>query len=158
MFILTESKEVYQIEIPPDLEIPHGFRLPKFRGNPERLDATTRETTEIVRTLAHPRAVYTTAGVSCTDRDHVDIDGVRFTSRILNKKICGLETVYPFITTIGKELDEFRSPPGEMWQSFILDSLKTLVPVSAVGYVTEYIMRESGLSGVASMNPGELKD
>ena len=155
---MTDSKEVHELEIPPDFEIPPGFRLPRIRGNQERLDAIAREMTDKVRTLAHPRAVYTTARVSCSDRDHVNIDGIKFTSRILNKKICDLETVYPFITTIGKALDEFRAPPGEIWQSFIVDMLKTLVLISAVRFVTEHIMQEFALSEVASMNPGELKD
>jgi hypothetical protein len=155
---LIDLKEIHKLKIPPDFRIPQGFRLPKFRGNQERLNTIVREMTDKARAMAQHRAVYTTARVSCTDSDHVDIDGIKFTSRILNKKLCDLETVYPFITTIGKELDEFRAPPGEMWQSFILDSLKTLVLISAVRYVTERITEEFSLSKVASMNPGELKD
>ena len=155
---MTDSREVRQLEIPPNLEIPPGFRIPRNLGNQERLAATTDKLTEKVRTLARPKAVYTTAGVECTDRDHVIISGIEFTSRILNKKLCERDTVYPFIITIGKELDDFHTPPGEMWQSFILDSLKTLVLISSVRYVTEHIMKEFNLSEVASMNPGELKD
>jgi len=155
---LTESREVYQLDIPPDFEIPPGFRLPVFHGNRQRLNAVAREMTEKARNIAHPKAVYTTAGVSCVDRDHVDIDGVRFTSRILNKKLCNLKTVYPFITTIGKELDELKAPPGEIWQSFVLDSLKTLVLISAAQYITDHIKKVFSLPNVALMNPGELKD
>jgi hypothetical protein len=155
---LTEPKEVYRLDIPPDFEIPPGFSLPTFHGARERLDAVTDEMMEKVRRIACPKAVYTTAGVSCEGRDHVEIDGIRFTSRILNKKICHLETVYPFITTVGKELDELKAPPREIWQSFVLDSLKTLMLISAVQYVTDHIKEEFGLSEVAQMNPGELKD
>ena len=155
---MTDSKEVFQLEIPPDFEIPPGFNLPTFHGNKERLDTITREMTEKVRTIVRPRAVYTTSKASCIDRDSVDIDGIRFTSRILNTKLSNHETVYPFITTIGKELDEFKAPPGEMWQSFMLDSLKTLVLITTAQYVTDHIKREFNLSDVALMNPGELKD
>lgn len=155
---MTDSKEFYELEIPRSFEIPPGFRLPRFRGNQERLDAVARRMTDKVRALAYPQAVYTVAEVSCTDRGHVDINGIKFTSRILNRKLCDLGTVYPFITTIGKDLDELRAPSGEMLQSFILDSLKTLVLISAVRYVTEHIMEKFSLSEVASINPGELKD
>lgn len=155
---MTDSKEVYELEIPRGLEIPPGFRLPRFRGNQERLDVITRQMTDKVRALAYPQAVYTVAEVSCTGRDHVDINGIKFTSRILNKNLCDLEVVYPFITTIGKDLDEFRAPSSEMLQSFILDSIKTLVLISAVRYVTEHIREKFSISEVASMNPGELKD
>lgn len=155
---MIDSKQVHQLDIPPDIEIPPGFKLPTFHGARERLDAVADEMMEKVREIARPKAVYTTANVDCEGRDGVDIDGVRFSSRILNKKICHLDTVYPFITTVGKELDDFRVPSHEMWQSFILDSLKTLMLISAADYVTEHIRKQFGLSEVALMNPGELKD
>ena len=155
---MTEAKEVHQLEIPPRLEIPPGFSLPTFHGNKERLDSITREISDRVLAIARPRAVYTTSTVSCDGRDYVDIDGIRFTSRILNKKICDLGKVYPFIATIGKELDELKAPPGEMWQSFILDSLKTLMLIYAAQYVTDHVRKVFNLSEVALMNPGELQD
>jgi hypothetical protein len=157
-FALTYSKKIYQLDIPPPLEIPSRFRGYKFPGNSERLETIARETAEKIRRIARPRAVYTASKVKCVGRDFVDIDGIRFESRILNKKLCDLETVYPFIATIGKELDDLKAPPGEMWQSFILDSLKTMMLIAAVEYVTAYIKEEFKLGEVALMNPGELKD
>jgi len=155
---LTDIKEIHQLDIPPSFKVPSGFKGYKFHGDRERLDAIAREMAEKVREIARPRAVYTTSRVKCIGRDSVDIDGIRFESRILNKKLSDLETVYPFIATIGKELDEFKAPPGEMWQSFILDSIKTMMLISAAEYVTEHIKKEYNLTGVALMNPGELKD
>ena len=155
---MTDIKEIHQLDIPPSFKIPSGFREYKFHGDRERLDAIAHEMTEKVRDIARPRAVYTTSEVKCIGRDRVDIDGIRFESRILNKKLSDLETVYPFIATIGNELDEFKAPPGEMWQSYILDSIKTMMLISAAEYVTEHIKKEFNLTGIALMNPGELKD
>lgn len=155
---MTDLKKIHQLDIPPSFEIPSGFKGYKFHGDRERLAAMARETAEKVWAIARPRAVYTTSQVKCVGRDFVDIDNIRFESRILNKKLCDLETVYPFITTIGKELDEFKAPPGEMWQSYILDSIKTMMLISAADYVTEHIQKEYNLTEVALMNPGELKD
>lgn len=157
-FTLTDYTTIHQLDIPPSFDIPSGIKGYKFHGDSERLDAIARETAEKVREIARPKAVYTTSKVKCTERDLVDIDGIMFESRILNKKLCDLETVYPFIATIGKELDEFKAPPGEMWRSFILDSIKTMMLISAVEYVTERIRKEFELGEVALMNPGELKD
>jgi len=157
-FTLTDFTEIHQLDIPPSFEIPSGFEGYRFHGDKERLDAIAREMAEKVREIAKPRAVYTSSQVKCNGRDFVDIDGIRFESRILNKKLCDLETVYPFIATIGKELDEFKAPPGEMWQSFILDSIKTMMLISAAEYVTRHIQKQYNLGEVALMNPGELKD
>jgi hypothetical protein len=155
---VTDSINVRQLDIPPSFEIPSGVEGYKFHGNRERLETIAHETEEQVRKIARPRAVYTSSQVKCDGRDFVDIDGIRFESRILNKKLCDLKTVYPFIATIGKELDELRAPPGEMWQSFILDSIKTILLISAAEYVTQKIQKEFNLGQVALMNPGELKD
>lgn len=157
-FTLTDFTEIHHLDIPPSFEIPSGFEEYRFHGDKERLDAIAREMAEKVREIAKPRAVYTSSQVECAGRDFVDIDGIRFESRILNKKLCNLETVYPFIATIGKELDEFKAPPGEMWQSFILDSIKTMMLISAADYVTGHIRKEFNLGDVALMNPGEIKD
>jgi hypothetical protein len=155
---LTDFTKIHQLDIPPSFEVPSGLRGYKFHGDRERLDAIAHEMAEKVRGIARPRAVYTSSKVECVGRDFVDIDGVRFESRILNKKLCDLETVYPFIATIGKELDEFKEPPGEMWQSYILDSIKTMMLISTADYVTEHIKKKFNLTEVALMNPGELKD
>jgi hypothetical protein len=155
---LIDFTKIHQLDIPPRLEIPSRFRGYKFHGDSERLEATAHEIAEKVRRIARPRAVFTTSKVKCAGRDFVDIDDIRFESRILNKKLCDLETVYPFIATIGKELDELKAPPGEMWQSYILDSLKTMMLIAAVEYVTAHIKKEFKLGEVALMNPGELKD
>jgi hypothetical protein len=155
---LTDFTKIHQLDIPPNFEVPSEFRGYKFHGDRERLDAIAYEMAEKVRKIARPRAVYTSSKVECSSRDFVNIDGIRFESRILNKKLCDLETVYPFIATIGKELDEFKATPGEMWQSYILDSIKTIMLISAAEYVTEHIKKEFNLSEVALMNPGELKD
>lgn len=155
---MIDSVKVHQLDIPPSFEIPSGFEGYRFHGDRERLETIAREMAEKAREIAKPRAVYTLSQVKCNGRDFVIIDGIRFESRILNKKLCDLETVYPFIATIGKELDEFRAPPGEMWQSFILDSIKMMLLISAVEYVTECIQKKFNLGEVALMNPGELKD
>ena len=155
---MTDSKEIHQLDIPSSVNAPSGFRGYKFHGDRERLDAISHEMEEKVRGIARPRAVYTISQVKCIGRDEVDIGGIRFESHILNKKLNTLETVYPFIATIGKELDEFKAPPREMWQSYILDSIKTMMLIYAVDYVTKHIKNEFNLTEVALMNPGELKD
>ena len=45
-----------------------------------------------------------------------------------------------------------------MWQSFVLDTIKTMMLISAADYVTKHIQKEFNLGDVALMNPGELKD
>ena len=155
---MTDSKAVHQLDIPLSLDIPSAIRRMNYRVDSRRLDEISAKLVSRVRNITHPRAVYTESHPERLDRDFVDIDGIRFKSRILNKALTDVEVVYPFIATVGKELDDLKSPPGEMLQSFVLDAIKTEVLITAVNYLTEYLKEKLNLSEAALINPGELKD
>jgi hypothetical protein len=155
---LTDSKAVHQLDIPLNLDVPSVIRRLNFHGDSRRVDEISAELEARVRDITRPRAVYTESHPVRIGRDFVDIDGIRFKSRILNKALANVATVYPFIATIGKELDELKAPPREMLQSFSLDAIKTEVLIAAVDYLTEYLKEKFNLSEAALINPGELKD
>lgn len=156
--IIVISQKVHYLEIPASFEIPPGVSPQGFGGDSGRAEAMFHQVIDQVKDIARPKAVYMSARVNSASQDTVDINGVRFRSRILSRKIGGLETVYPFIVTVGPELDGVKALPREMWQSFILDSVKTLVLINAVNHATERIKEEYNLSDVALMNPGEIQD
>ncbi|OGO31184.1 MAG: hypothetical protein A2Z29_03420 [Chloroflexi bacterium RBG_16_56_11] len=151
-------KKVHQVEIPVRLDIPAVVRRLRVRGGDGRFDEMMTELAEKARAVARPRAVYMTSIVRCVDREHVDVDGVRFTSRVLGRLFHDGETVYPFITTAGQELDKLKFPPRDMMMNFSLDAIKTVILVSAVEYLADYLKEKLVLESVAFMNPGELAD
>lgn len=155
---MADSNKIHQLDIPLNLDIPSVIRRIDFHGNSRRLEEIASELVTRALAITRPRAVYTESHLKCIGRNHVDVDGIRFKSRILNKALNNTDTVYPFITTIGKELDDLRVPPREMLPSFVLDAIKTEVLINAVDYLTEYLKRKYNLSGAALINPGELKD
>jgi hypothetical protein len=117
-----------------------------------------RELAEKACNIAHPRAVYQIAHARVIDNATVDIDGVVFTSKVLSKLLRNQDKVFPFIATIGKELDEMPAPPRDMLRQFSLDAIKTVMLVSAVDYLTEYLKEKYAIPRAALMNPGELAD
>jgi len=154
----SQNKNVQQIDITLRIDVPSVIRYLKFHGDSTRLNDIVQELVEEVQAIARLKAVYTTSRVRCIDRDFVEIDGIKFTSRVLNKKLADLETVYPFIATIGKELDEFRVSPGDMWRGFCLDAIKTVALFSSAEFLTNHIKEKYKLPGVALLNPGEIED
>jgi hypothetical protein len=153
-----EGKKVYLLDIPVRLDIDMVVKRLHLGRNSRQLEAMARELAETTRKLAQPRAVYQKSHARVIDSNRVDIDGVIFTSRILSKLLCGQDTVIPFIATIGKELDEMRAPPRDMMRNFCLDAIKTVVLVTAVDYLTEYLKKRHDIHEAALMNPGELED
>jgi hypothetical protein len=154
----SEAKKIYRVDIPVQLDIEQAVKHLPFGSRSQRLEAMFRELAEKARALARPQAVYQVSHARVIDSTTVDIDGHIFTSKILSKLLADQDRVIPFITTIGQELDEMRAPPRDMMRQFCLDAIKTVVLISAVDYLTEYLKEKCNIPHVALMNPGELED
>ena len=154
----SEEKRVYQVEIPFKLDIASVVRRLRLNKTSRRLEEMASELAETARAIARPRAVYQLSHARVIDNTTVDIDGIIFTSRVLSRLLHDQDTVIPFIATIGKELDELPVPPRDMMRQFCLDSIKTVVLVSAVDYLSEYLKEKHGVPRAALLNPGELAD
>jgi hypothetical protein len=157
---LTNSKEkrVYQVEIPFKLDGESVIKRLRLNKANNRLEGMARELADTARKVARPRAVYQISHARVIDNATVDIDGVRFTSRVLSKNHCNQDTVFPFIATAGKELDELPVPPRDMMRQFGLDVIKTVILVSAVDYLADYLKEKYAIAQAALMNPGEIED
>jgi hypothetical protein len=154
----SEEKKVYQVEIPVRLDIELVAKRLRLRNNSNRLEEMARELADMARTVARPKAVYQVSQARAIDNATVDIDGVVFTSKVLSKLLRNQDKVFPFIATIGKGLDEILVPPRDMLRQFSLDAIKTVMLVSAVDYLTEYLKEKYDIPRAALMNPGELED
>ena len=152
------EKEVYRVDIPLELDADSVIKFLEFRGSNERLEKIARELIDKAALVARPKAIYMVSQAHGIDRDTVDVDGVRFTSRVLSKLIDTPKTVYPIISTIGPELDELTVPPRDMWQNLCLDTIKTVVLISGIEYLSGYLKNKYSLDGTAYMNPGEIAD
>jgi hypothetical protein len=154
----SEEKRVYQVEIPFKLDIASVVRRLRLNKTSSRLEEMARELAETARAVARPRAVYQLSHARVIDNTTMDIDGIIFNSRVLSRLLRDQDTVIPFIATIGKELDELPVPPRDMMRQFCLDSIKTVVLVSAVDYLSEYLKEKHGIPRAALLNPGEIAD
>ena len=152
------KKEVYRVDIPLELDADSVIKFLAFRGSNERLENIARELIDKAASVARPKAVYMVSQAYNIDRDTVGVDGVRFTSRVLSKLIDTPKIVYPLISTIGPELDGLTAPPRDMWQNLCLDTIKTVVLISGIEYLSGYLKEKYSLDSVAYMNPGEIAD
>lgn len=149
---------VFKVEIPVVLDVEAVAKRLRTGRMGDRLGDIAIELAETAREIARPLAVYRIAHPKSIDNATIDIDGATFKSKVLNKLLQGRDTVYPFITTIGKELDELPIPPQEMMKQFALDSIKTVVLVNAVDYLATYISEKYNIPRFALLNPGEIED
>jgi hypothetical protein len=113
-----------------------------------------RELVEIACHVARPKAVYETSYVENRDGDSLDIGGVTFSSRVLRVNLDGVERVFPFIATCGREIDEVSFPSSESARSYYMDQIRGTILSLAMKYLREYVGRNYAVGQLSTMFPG----
>jgi hypothetical protein len=161
----SDAKQVFQVEIPLKIDTTMILEKTKRLGSRARNEAVaariekmTAEMAEKAIKVAKPKAIYCISQAGIVDRNNVDIDGIRFTSRALSRCLEGQPVVFPFIATAGKELDGMQLEHGDLMGQYSLDMIKMVLLFSAMEYLTDYIKEKHSLNGTAVLNPGEFAD
>jgi hypothetical protein len=119
------------------------------------LDASLFET---ARLAIKPRAVYKVCYVEEKLKGAVIIDGICFTSRVLRKNLEEVGRVFPYVVTIGQELEEMAGSSKDMMEKYFFDSIGNVALVQARKYLEDQLRLRFSLSSVSLMSPGSLGD
>lgn len=144
--------------IPVELDKDNIIKRLRLSDKGEQIENMVHELVETAVSIARPKAVYTVSYIDNKNGDSLEIDGIKFTSRVLRANLDKVERVFPYIATCGRELDEVTVPSGDMLEAFCLDTIKGLVLAMAIGYLSEYVQRKYALGQMSHMNPGSLED
>ena len=109
--------------------------------------------------IAKPKAFYMECKVDEITPSSVTIEGHKFRSSILGKKLKDKEIVYPFLQTCGKELADYAKTLTDMVEQFAFDAVMEfyLRQITAVA-VADLENRFPDEHVVASSSPGSLID
>jgi hypothetical protein len=113
---------------------------------------------EQAKGLIKPRGVVGIASVNGLTDDTVEIGGEIFTSRILCVNLESLEVVYPFIATIGPELENVASEQSSLTKKFFLELMGDYSLTTAMWYIEEKIKEKYSITRISSMSPGSLEN
>jgi hypothetical protein len=108
--------------------------------------------------LAHPRALYQVAFISGRGEDYVEIEGLRFDSRVLAGNFASTYRVFPYLATCGQELNEWAHGIEDMVLSYWAEAIKEQVLYAALKALLKHLQMQYGPGETASMSPGSLAD
>jgi len=117
-----------------------------------------QELIDVVVSTARPKAVYKVSYVDNNNGNSVDIDGIKFSSRVLCANLNKVERVFPYIATCGTELDRVPLPSEDVLRAFCLDTIQTMVLGVAINYLADHVKQKYILGQMSHMNPGSLED
>ena len=108
--------------------------------------------------IAKPKAVYKVAFIESKGEDHVVVDGITLTSRVLRVNLEQAHRVFPYVATCGTELDEWSSSIDDMLQSYWADTIKEMALRVAMQALSEHLEDRFRPGHLSRMNPGSLPD
>lgn len=126
-----------------------------------KADSTfAREVAELVETataIGKPKVVYKKAHVDSRGEDHIVVEGVTLKSTIVQVNTQETDTVFPFVATCGKELEDWlNSVDGA--SRFFAEVIEELALAAAEQAFAIHIEEHYDPSPTSEMNPGSIPD
>ena len=113
---------------------------------------------EAAQALITPKAAYEVSYIDQKLEHAVDIDGVRFSSRVLRKNLEEVERVFPYVITIGNKLKEKASESNDLIKEYYFDVIGNIALSATRKFLEKQLQSRYGLDGMSSMSPGSLSD
>ncbi len=131
-----------------------AFRIKEGSSSAARLEAVAAD----AQAVAKPKAVCKVAFIESRGEDHVVVDGITLTSRVLRVNLEEVHRVFPHVATCGTEMDEWSSSIDDMLESYWADRIKEMALRSARQALDEHLQDRFRPGRMSRMNPGSLPD
>jgi hypothetical protein len=158
METMQSTPELLQIlrDIPVRLDLDQIKR--KLHMEQRRDCRDLEDLVEAARPLIAGRAAFRLCYVDERHDDSVIIDRIQFTSKVLRKNLADIGRVFPFVVTIGSELEERGRGCGDLLQQFSLDVIANVALAEVRQHLQEILCARLALTGMSFMSPGSLTD
>jgi hypothetical protein len=120
-------------------------------------DDGARKLAELTAPLIRPAGLVLEAFVDARGEGTVRIGGQEFHSRVLASNLKDVNRVFPFLLTIGGELERAASREEDLLLQYQMETMGDLALESAGQALGDHL-KNYGLDKVSSMSPGSLED
>jgi hypothetical protein len=108
--------------------------------------------------IARPKALFKIAYIESKGEDHVVVDGVRLTSRVLRVNLEQAHRVFAFVATCGREVADWANGIDDMLRSFWADAISEMALYAAIQALDQHLAERYRPGRTSAMNPGSLAD
>ena len=119
---------------------------------------TARELVELASSVIRPKIIYEVSYVGNKNEDSLDIGNVKFTSHVLRANLDKIGKVFPYILTIGKELEDNAASFDNLLKAYCLDEIGNMLVELGMEYLEDYLKRRYKFEQLSNMSPGSLED
>jgi len=112
----------------------------------------------LAQRLIQPRGVCEVAYVGEKGERTVEVVSQVFESPILRKNLEAAHKVFPYIITVGPELEQAASAQTDLLKQYYLEEMANIALEQAAGLLASRLEARYGLGPLSSMSPGSLED
>ena len=135
-------------------DIAARFRFDPARSGSLSLDDVIAQAQKLIS----PRAVFDVAYVGEKGERTIELGGVVFESGLLRKNLEISNKVFPFIITVGPELEREAAARGDLLVQYYLEEIANLALEQAASRLAKTLEARFGLPSLSSLSPGSLAD
>ena len=117
-----------------------------------------KEMVDEAEAVGRPKAIYQEAFIDSKGDDHVVIQGIRFTSRVMRVNLDKVYRVFAYVATCGLDLEEWSKKFADILEKYYADVIKETVLRMTFRRLNENLTEQTGIAQLARMNPGSLAD
>ncbi|MCX6030904.1 MAG: vitamin B12 dependent methionine synthase [Chloroflexi bacterium] len=143
--------------LPVEVDTPQLLKALHIRAGSRNADEAERLITEAVA-IARPKVIYKLAFVESRSPDAVVVDGLTFTSRVLRVNLDGLNRVFAYVCTSGRELAAWAEGQADLLARYWADAINQAILRGAMVAFERHLTQTYRLERSARMNPGSLAD
>ncbi len=125
--------------VPVKLELDDVVKKTRIRNMNDDFRGIIEELLTIARPIAKPKALFEISRVENRQGDVLEIGGRRFSSHVLRVNLEKTDTVFPYIVTCGREVDEIEIPEHQLMKYYFMDQIKEVIVRSALSYLLDHI-------------------
>ena len=143
-------------DIPFQIEMTRLFEILSIKAN----NTFAREVAELVETataIGKPKVVYRKAHIDSRGEDNIVVEGVTLKSTIVQVNTQETDTVFPFVATCGKELEDWSNSVDGA-SRFYAEAIKESALDAAEQAFGIHIEEHYDPSPTSEMNPGSIPD
>ena len=131
----------------------------RLRFNPQRAGSENlEELVALAQGLIRPQGVHEVAYVGAKGERRVEVAGVTFESSTLRENLGAANKVFPYIITVGPELERAASAQRDLLKQYYLEEIANLALEIVAGWLSSELERRHGIGGLSNLSPGSLED
>ncbi|MGD9345563.1 MAG: vitamin B12 dependent-methionine synthase activation domain-containing protein [Candidatus Aminicenantes bacterium] len=130
----------------------------EFRSAWKNSSLNFQELLETAQSLITPKLLYKVCYVNHRENNRIEIEDVIFSSHVLSVNLQKIGKVFPYVITIGSELEDEASSMSDLLQQYYLESIGDVALRSVKSYLENHIRKKFGIKTLSSMSPGSLED